>query len=164
MTRAKNSVVIYDENAAARAPLYFYLARRGLARVVARSLMQARAGWAWVALGTLACSLSCAALRCLGFDPRRCEWVAHSSRSRPARLPSPVHAHPRTQEGVDSSDLGITKARSGPAEWAAQGDALLQKVGCRWLSERLDSPQAGSACSYSRRRSGCRFMRQGLPS
>ena len=43
MTRAKNSVVIYDESPAARAPLYFYLARRGLARVVARSLMEVRA-------------------------------------------------------------------------------------------------------------------------
>jgi hypothetical protein len=44
ITRAKNSVVIYDENAAARAPLYFYLARRGLARVVARSLMEVSSG------------------------------------------------------------------------------------------------------------------------
>lgn len=43
VTRAKNSVVIFDEHAAARAPLYFYLARRGLARVVAKSLMEV--GW-----------------------------------------------------------------------------------------------------------------------
>ncbi|KAI3424745.1 hypothetical protein D9Q98_008134 [Chlorella vulgaris] len=70
ITRAKNSVVIYDENAAARAPLYFYLARRGLARVVARSLME---------------------------------------------------------EGVDSKDLGVTKARSTPADWAAQGRKLLDQ-------------------------------------
>lgn len=41
VTRAKNSVVIFDEHAAARAPLYFYLARRGLARVVAKCLMEA---------------------------------------------------------------------------------------------------------------------------
>lgn len=33
----------------------------------------------------------------------------------------------RLQEGVDSKDLGITKGRSTPADWAAQGYNLLDK-------------------------------------
>ncbi|PSC76135.1 TPR and ankyrin repeat-containing 1-like isoform A [Micractinium conductrix] len=41
VTRAKNSCTIYDDNPTARAPLYFYLARRGLARVVSGSLAEA---------------------------------------------------------------------------------------------------------------------------
>jgi hypothetical protein len=31
------------------------------------------------------------------------------------------------QEGVDSKDLGVTKARSTPADWAAQGRKLLDQ-------------------------------------
>ncbi|CAD7695958.1 unnamed protein product [Ostreobium quekettii] len=39
VTRAKNNLIIFDQNKAKRAPMFHYLARRGLARIVKHSLL-----------------------------------------------------------------------------------------------------------------------------
>eukprot|EP00887_Chlorella_sp_A99_P006107 scaffold22.g6107.t1 len=83
ITRAKNSVIIFDANEAARAPFYYFIRRLGLGRMVTRTLMEASGGMWLLDTGLYDSAATCFER---AEDPARASYCRIRGRLNKARL------------------------------------------------------------------------------